>query len=361
VTSSSLEQTTIGSSLAEPPDALCIIRLSAIGDCCHTLAVVRSIQSAWPNTKITWIIGRTEYELMKGIRDIEFIIFDKSKGLSSLLELRRTLAGRRFPVLLHLHASMRANLVSLCVSADIRLGYDRARATDHQWLFTNQRIRHQSQQHVLDAMYSFIEYFGVPRGEPRWDLAIPSGDRDFAHQHCADSKQVCVISPCSSQRFRNYRNWSAENYISLATYIHENFGAKIILTGGPSEIETYFGRAIETGTDFPIVNLIGATTLKQLVALIEAADLVICPDSGPAHMATAVGTKIIGLYATSNPQRTGPYLCQDLVANRYPDAIRQASGKSVDDVRWGQRVRSPEAMSLISLDDVTSKVDLILG
>ena len=104
-------------------------------------------------------------------------------------------------------------------------------------------------------------------------------------------------------------------------------------------------------------NLVGRTSLKQLYALIAAADVVLCPDSGPAHMATAAGTPVVGLYATSNPERTGPYLSRSLCVNRYPDAAERYLGKPVSDLRWGERVRHPGAMALITNDDVIGKFD----
>ncbi len=100
------------------------------------------------------------------------------------------------------------------------------------------------------------------------------------------------------------------------------------------------------------VNLIGKTSLKQLLALLERASLLLCPDSGPAHMATAVGTPVVGLYATSNRFRTGPYLSQDLVVDAYPRAVQREFGKSVEEIPWGARVRDPSAMGLISVDEV---------
>ena len=108
-------------------------------------------------------------------------------------------------------------------------------------------------------------------------------------------------------------------------------------------------------------NLVGQTSLKQLYALLADADLVIAPDSGPVHMATAAGTRVIGLYATSNPDRTGPYLARELTVNRYPDAVRAYLGKEVAQLRWGQRVRHPDAMALITVDDVISKIDTYFG
>ena len=227
-----------------PPSSICVIRLSAIGDCCHTLAVIRSIQSAWPQTRITWIIGKLEHELMKGINDIEFIIFKKSAGWRAYLDVRRQLKGRHFPIMLDMHASMRANLLTRIISADRIIGYDRARARDYQWLFTNEKIPATPRQHVLDAMFSFIEALDLRRTELHWDIPIPQADREFARNICAGPGPTLIISPCSSQRFRNYRNWDVERYIELGNALIEKFGVQIILTGGPSELEKEYGQRI---------------------------------------------------------------------------------------------------------------------
>ena len=345
----------------EPPESLCIIRLSAIGDCVHTLSVVRSIQAAWPRTRITWIIGKTEYGLLAGTNGIEFIIFDKSHGWRALMDVRRQLRGRCFPLLLHMHASMRANLVSLVVHAKRRIGFDRQRARDRQWLFTNHKIPALPQQHVMDGMLGFASELGIRRDEVAWDLPLSDEDRDYARSVASVDQPVCVISPCSSDRFRNFRNWSRENYILAIRYLQSSHNAQVVLTGGPSDIELEYGRAITAGTEVPVLNLIGQTSLKQLAALLERADLLICPDSGPAHIATAVGTPVIGLYATSNRHRTGPYGSQHLVVDAYPEAVKREFGKAVDALRWGQRVRSPDAMNIIRVEAVCAKVDEVLG
>ena len=126
-----------------------------------------------------------------------------------------------------------------------------------------------------------------------------------------------------------------------------------------NELERKYGDALST--DNMAENLVGKSSLKQLAALIAEADLVICPDSGPAHMATAFGTPVLGLYASSNPDRTGPYASRELTVNRYPDAAMKYLGKHVDELRWGQRVRHPEAMNLITVDDVIGKIDDFFG
>jgi len=345
----------------EPPESLCIIRLSAIGDCVHTLPVVRSIQAAWPDTRITWIIGKTEHALFEGADGIEFIIFDKSAGWHALIDVRRQLQGRRFPLLLHMHASMRANLVSLMVRAKLRIGFDRPRARDRQWLFTNHKIPAVPRQHVMDGLFGFANEIGIERRDVVWDLPLADADREYARNRASRNQPVCVISPCSSQRFRNFRNWSRENYIAVTRYMQSKYNAQVILTGGSTDAEYDYGQAISAGTEPPVLNLIGQTSLKQLAALLELSDLLICPDSGPAHMANAVGTSVIGLYATSNRHRTGPYDSQHLVVDAYPEAVKCELGKPVDALRWGQRVRNPDAMDLIRVEDVCAKVDDVLG
>jgi len=339
------------------PQSICVVRLSAIGDTCHALAVVRCLQDNWPDATITWIIGKTEAALMAGIGDVEFIIFDKSKGRHAYDDVRKSLRNRRFDVALCMHASMRVNVLCRSLPTDVRLGFDRARARDFQWLFTNERVPAAAQQHALEAMMSFATAIGADERPLRWDLPLSADAQEYAKKHVDEARPTVVISPCSSQRSRNYRNWSIENYEAIVHYLREHHGCQVLITGGPSELEKEYGRALGDEATPGVENLVGRSSLQQLAALIGAADLVICPDSGPAHIASAVGTAVIGLYATSNPQRTGPYLSRDLTVNRYPDAAREFLGKAVDELRWGQRVRYADAMDLITIDDVKSKID----
>jgi heptosyltransferase I len=302
-----------------------------------------------------------EHQLLAGVSKVEFIVLDKSLGAGGYWDLRRRLAGRRFPMLLHMHASMRANYVSLLVRADLKLGFDRARARDFQWLFCNRRIPAVAQQHVVDGLFGFAEALGIRERIMRWDIPLTEEDRAFARSQIDGRAPTLIISPCSGQRFRNFRNWSAEGYSAVADHVSQRYGGRVLLTGGQSALEQEYGRAISQRAKNPLVNLIGQTNLKQLLALIERATVVLCPDSGPAHMATAVGTPVVGLYATSNRFRTGPYLSQNLVVDRYPEAVASDLRRPIASLRWGQRVRNPEAMSLISVADVIQKIDTAFG
>ncbi len=289
---------------------------------------------------------------MSGIRDIEFITFDKSKGLDAYRDVRRQLAGRQFEVALCMHASMRANLLCRMLPTALRIGFDKARARDFQWLFTNQRIPAATGEHALEAMMGFARHIGAQATDLRWDIPIGDSEKAFAEKY--SGSRTVVISPCSSQRSRNFRNWPVEHFVSVAQYLRDRLQASVVLTGGNSALEKEYARIISEQA--AATDLVGRTSLKQLFALIAAADVVVCPDSGPAHMATAAGTPVIGLYATSNPDRTGPYLSRDLCVNRYPDAVERYLGRRVSDLRWGQRVRHPEAMQLITISDVIGKI-----
>ena len=256
-----------------------------------------------------------------------------------------------------MHASTRANLVSTLVRAPFRIGFDRARARDQQWLFTNTKLPARRERHVMDGLFEFAELIGVQHGKPRWDIPIGAADVAAIAPLFATANRTLVISPCTGQRFRNYRNWRADWYAEIADYAAQRYGAYVLVTGGTTAIEQSYGRDIAAAARLRPTNLIGKTTLKQLLAILARASVVLCPDSGPAHMATAVGTPVVGLYATSNRHRTGPYFSQHLVVDKYPEAVAHEFGRPIETLRWGQRVRDPAAMSLITVADVIAKLD----
>ncbi len=343
--------------LTKPPESICLLRMSAVGDICHALPVIRTLQSHWPQTRITWIIGRTEFGLVEDITGLEFIVFDKSAGFEAYRRLHRRMKDRRFDVLLHMQMSLRASLVSLLVPADIRLGFDRRRANDFQWLFVNHRIPPRDRQHVMDSFFEFIHTLGVTKRLLKWDIPISKETRK-AVDALLPAGEFIVISPCSSM---SYRNWSIEKYAAVADYAMQRFGLPTVLTGGNRPIEKSYGEKILQRCRSKPINLVGRTSLKQLLAVLEGARVVIAPDSGPAHLATAVNTAVIGLYATTNPDRARPYLSPELVINRYPEAVAEKYGRSVAAVPWGTRVKEPWAMEKIAVSDVTAKLDRLLS
>lgn len=346
----------------KPPARVCILRLSAVGDVCHTLPVVRSLQAAWPDTRFTWIIGRLEASLLADIPGIEFIIFDKAKGLGAYRTLRSTLRGRHFDLLLHMQMSLRASLASsLAIRAPVKLGFDRQRAHDWQWLFSNRRIPYKPRQHVMDSFFGFAAACGVTQRVLHWDIPVPAEAQAFARDQIPDNTPALIISPCANARFRNFRNWRAERYAAVADYAADKLGLCVFLSGGPSAVEREYGTAIMQATHTRPVNLIGQTNLKKLLALLGRATMLISPDSGPVHMATAVDTPVIGLYAATNPDRAGPYLSQRWRVNRYPEAMLRFNRMDSQKAPWGTRVRNLGAMDLISVADVAGKLDELMA
>lgn len=337
-----------------PPARLCILRLSALGDVTHMVPVVRSIQAQWSQTRLTWCIGALEHKLLGDLDGVEFVVFRKGQGLGAYAELRRALAAQRFDALLHAQVSLRANLAGRLIPARVRLGYDRARAKDLHGLAVNRRIPAAPGQHVLDSFFSFAEALGVTRRELRWDIPIPAEAHAYAERHLPPGEPVLVISPCSSHPLRN---WLPERYAAVADHASQQHGLRVVLTGGPSVLEREMGEAITARMRAPVLNLIGKDTLKQLLAVLQRATLVISPDSGPMHMAGAVGTPVMGLHAASNPQRSGPYLSRDWSVDRYDAAARRFLGRPAAQLKWGTKIERPGVMELIEIEDVIAKLD----
>jgi len=339
------------------PASVCILRLSAIGDTCHVLPVVRTLQRAWPDTRFTWIIGRVEAKLLGHIPDIEFIVLDKKSLAGSYRLLRRAIRGRHFDVLMHMQVALRASLLSSLVPAKVKLGFDRKRARELQWLFTTNRIRPTGRQHVMDTLFGFAEKFHVYEKLLRWDIPIPQAAREYAKRVIPDEAKTLIISPCSSHRLRN---WRPEYYAQIADYAISTLGLRVVLCGGRSEIEQRMGEAIVRNMTQRCENTIGQDTLLEFLATLERAVAIVTPDSGPAHMATAVGTAVVGLYAATNPQRSGPYLSRQWCVDKYDLAARRLLGKPAADLPWTTKIERPGVMDLITPDDVIKKLHSVL-
>jgi len=340
-----------------PPAAVCILRISAIGDVCHTLAVLRTLQAAWPATRFTWIIGTAEHKLMSLVPSVEFISYDKRGGLAELWRLRQLLASRRFDLLLHMQVALRASLVSTLVHAPVKLGFDRSRARELQWLFTTDRIHPGGDQHVLDSLYGFAEAVGVHDHELRWDIPVPLDARAYAAALVDDARRTLVVSACSSHPLRN---WRPEFYAAVADHAARAHDMRVILCGGPGVVERRMADAIVAAAAMPVIDQVGKDTLPQLLALLARADALLAPDSGPAHMATAVGTPVIGLYAATNAARSGPYLSRASCVDRYAEAARLFLGAEPAQLKWTTKIERPGVMDLITPYDVIAKLDVLM-
>ncbi|MDT8879062.1 glycosyltransferase family 9 protein [Halomonas saccharevitans] len=346
--------------LPDRPQHICVLRLSALGDVCNLVPTVRTLQRQWPKARITWIVGKGEHSLLAGLSGVEFVVYDKATGLAGMRALWRQLSDTRFDVLLHMQQALRASVLSLGLKADLRIGYDKARAKDAQHWFTQRQLAPHSRAHVLESYLDFARLLGVEDLSLAWDLPVPEAAVEEARGITGESPYL-LISPCANPRLRNFRNWSAEGYAAVIEHAWRQRGLKTVLTGGGSTQERELGERIQAlCPDEVVTDVIGETSLKGLLALIQGAQAVIAPDSGPVHMANALGAPVVGLYATTNPDRAGPYCWRAFVVNRYPDAVRSYLHKDPETLPWGQRVRHPDAMSLIRAEDVIDRLEALL-
>ena len=330
------------------PQSICLLRLSALGDVTHVLPLLHTLRSAFAAAEITWVIGKGEHRLLSGLSGVRFIEYDKKTGLAGMRALRREIGREKFDVLLQMQVAARANLLSAFIPARRRIGYDKSRSKDLHGLFINERIAGRPGIHVLDAIGSFCEPLGLQPLPPVWDLAVPQAAFDWAaEQWPDDGRPVLMISPCSSHA---RRNWRAERYAALADHAAGQ-GWRIVLCGGRSELERQTGDAIIAQCQAPILDLIGKDTLKQLPALLARANLLVTPDSGPMHIANAMGTKVLGLHAASNPRRSGPYSDIRYCVDRYDDAARAHLGKPASALKWGTKIEYDGVMDLVTVDD----------
>jgi len=334
------------------PHSICLLRLSALGDVTHVLPLLHTLRTAWPSTEIDWVIGKGEHRLLAGLPGVHFVEYDKKSGLGGMRAVRREL-GRRFDALLQLQVSARANLLSAFIPARHRIGYDRSRSKEGHGLFINDRIADRPGLHVLDAIGSFCEPLGLHRTDVVWNMPVPDEAHAWARaQWAEDGRRTLMISPCSSHALRN---WRAERYAALADYAAAQ-DWRIVLCGGRSELERETGDAILAAMQARggVLDLIGKDTLKQLPALLARADLLVTPDSGPMHIANAMGTKGLGLHAATNPNRSGPYSDRRYCVDRYDDAARKYRGKPASELKWGTKIEAEGVMDLVTVDDAVA-------
>nr|WP_252729316.1 glycosyltransferase family 9 protein [Aliiglaciecola lipolytica] len=334
------------------------MRLSAIGDVCHAAAMVDRIVKHAPNIQITWIIGKIEYQLLKGMPNVRFIIFDKKMGKDAYVKLKDDLNGEKFDALFLMQVAFRANWAARLINATTKIGFDWARSKELHWLFANRRIAAQQHAHVLEGFMGFADSINVPSpNNVSWSIPLADDEQKLAKDLQAELKSYVVISPAASKA---ERNWLPERYASIADYLTEK-GINVVLCGGPADLDKSLGQQIETHSKHKVTNLIGKTSLKQMLAVLKFAKFVIAPDTGPAHMATTVGTDVIGLYAHSNPRRTGPYLSLQYVVSVYDQVILQQTGKTWQQLPWGTRAKGQDLMKLIEVEKVVEQIDRLLS
>jgi len=318
-----------------PPQSVVIVRLSALGDTVHAMPLVASLRHAWPETRISWVVQPATHSLMAPHTAVdEFLVFDRAAGLRAYSRFRRELAGRQFDLAIVPHTAFKAGIVTAMIRAPRKLGYDRARARELHGMFTTEHIAPHAPQHTQDEFLEFLHHLGVP---PRleWDFA-------FSEQERADQRLFFDVLDRPVLAVALHTSWPGKNWIAertarvLEAAEHE-LGLQTILVGGNSPAEDALARDVMALTDARPIDA-RADDVRRLAWLLDGADLALSPDTAPLHMAVALETPTVGLYAVTDPKRVGPY-------RRYHELL-------VDKFQPGR------SMDTIEVRDVLEKLEL---
>ncbi|WED42458.1 glycosyltransferase family 9 protein [Legionella cardiaca] len=335
-------------------NSICIVRLSALGDVLMLVPLIRTLQANIPDASITWVISRPAYDLVEGMDGVEFIVINKPNSIADYWRFKKQLKGRFFDVLLATQASFRANLLYPLIRASRKIGFDAHRAKDgHKWVI-NETIR-AAKEHNLEGFLQFAKVLGLLKEDLRWDLPIMQADYEWARMHLPAEGPVLLVNPAAS---KPERSWPVERYVAVIREAQQRWHAQVVLTGGPGAFDRKLADAIISQVD--CIDLVGKTKPKQLLAVISQAKAMLCPDTGPSHMAAAVGTPVVALHAVTNSQITGPYTFRHLVIDCYPQAVETILQKKAKKNAWGTKVHGEEAMKLIQVDAVLAKLDTVM-
>ncbi|MGQ0643273.1 MAG: glycosyltransferase family 9 protein [Gemmatimonadaceae bacterium] len=299
-------------------DRIAIVMMSAVGDAVHVLPVICAIKRRHPAAHITWVLQPGPASLVRGHDAVDdIVLFERGRGLRAFLDVRRDLAVRPFDLVLNLQVYLKAGVITAFTQSPIKLGFDRARARDFNWLFTTQRIPAQPIQHVQDQYFEFLDALAIERDPIIWRLgpwpAERAWQRGFLQQF--DRPIVPIVVATSKPE----KDWPPERWAAVCDALGTDFGLAPVLVGGRSERELHAERVIrETARSTPHSAL--GSGLRNLVSILDGAALVLSPDTGPLHMSVALGRPVVSLIGYSNPRRVGPYRAfRDLVIDAYGD------------------------------------------
>ncbi|MGD2071205.1 MAG: glycosyltransferase family 9 protein [Gemmatimonadota bacterium] len=335
---------------ADPPREICIVMLSAIGDAVHVLPVANALKGHWPDTRITWVIQPVPHVLVRDHPAVDrFLVFHRRRGLKAwegFRELAEKYPQRPFDLLLALQVYFKAGVLTALAPACTKLGFDRRRARDLNWLFTDVRIEARGQRHVQDQYFEFLEHLGIDPHPAVWDIPISDRERQAQAEFFSRfDRPVCAVVVGTS---KPAKNWSPEGYAVVLDELDSTHGMRPVLVGGPSPLEREIADRVLSLTRAKVVDMLG-DDLRRLVWMLDGASLTISPDTGPLHISRALETPVVGLYGFTNPKRTGPYRrYQDLVVDGYAEFPGEAYPVTPD---------YRDGMKRITVDMVLEKVE----
>jgi heptosyltransferase I len=299
-------------------DRVCIVMMSAVGDVVHVMPVIHALKAHAPHARVTWVLQPGPATLVRGhplVDDI--VLFDRSKGWRAFLDVRRELATRKFDLVLALQVYFKAGLITSFVDAPVKLGFDRERARDANWLFTTHRIPARAGQHVQDQYFEFLDALQIPHGVPVWTLG-PWNDDERRWQREFLARFDRPIAPIVVATSKASKDWPSDRWAAVCRTLWDEHGLQPVLVGGRSPRELEAERVILEAA--PMAHSALGSGLRRLAAILDGAAVALSPDTGPLHLAVALRTPVVSLVGYTNPKRVGPYdYSRDLMIDAYGD------------------------------------------
>ena len=333
---------------ASPMERVCIVMMSAVGDVVHVLPVINAIKRSKPATHITWVLQPAPSTLVKNHRSVdEVILFERKKGIAAMREVIGALRERKFDLLIDLQVYFKAGLISALSGAPRRLGFDRARARDANWIFTNERIRAHPVQHVQDQYFEFLRHLGIDPEPVEWCLSPTPEERKWQEEFVAQfDRPIASIVVATSKA---EKDWIPERWAKVCDILLEKHGLQPVLVGGDTRREREAAEKIIASSKARPFSALGSG-LRKLVSILDASEVVLAPDTGPLHISVALGRPVISLIGYTDPRRTGPYRhYHDLIIDAFHDA--GDAGPITMATKQGR-------MQRITVEDVAKKLDV---
>ena len=292
--------------------------MSAAGDAVHTLPVVNALKRHNSKAHITWILQPAPATLVQGHTAVdEIILFDRSRGWRAFTDIRSTLAARTFDLCIDLQVYFKAGIVTSFVHSPVKLGFDRVRARDFNWLFTNRKIPPHPNQHVQDQYFEFLREIGVPSEPVEWRLGPWTDEKPWQREFFAPIERPAAAMVVATSKPE--KDWVPERWAEVSDVLWHDFGLEPVIVGGRSDRELHAERIILDQAKHKPRSALGSG-LRKLTSILDGSALVLAPDTGPLHMSVALERPVISLMGYTNPKRTGPYRrFHDLIVDAYGD------------------------------------------
>ena len=299
----------------EPPRSVLIVLMGAIGDVARGLPLAVNLKKRWPEVKITWAVEPISRPLVEQHSAIDRVLcFDRPKGFLAYCSFIKDLRKEDFDLCLDLQRHIKSGVTSLLSGSNLRVGFDRANAREGNWLFNTHRIADQDRfSPKLDQFLAFLELLGFD--DPVVEFGLGSTAQEQANveekirseqaSHVAERSVAFLLGSTWESRI-----WFADRYAEVAEEIWKRWNLVPILLGTKAE-KAIADEILSLAKNVPIVDLVEKTSLREVVAVLERSSYAVGSDSGPMHIASAVGTKIVSLWGATSPIRSGPYGSMD--------------------------------------------------